>query len=369
VSDGVNLFFAGLCPVSASADAIMRASTDLRDTDGTLLRSQYHVITMSYASDLIDPGTGEITPTTPSNAECDAVQAAWDNGVVVVAAAGNNGTTDKVYPAACTHSATGRSTVIAVAASDDSDNRAGFSTYSADADDWVALAAPGEWIVGILPYDHCGLAGPVDSCVDWWNGTSMAAPLVAGASALVWTQLYAEQADDPSASPADCTVAGTPCNQVVRDRLEQGADKIGAGGQDLTAWTRHGRLNLQGALAGAGSICGDGLVSGGELCDTADPASNVVDCSTLGGYQAGQSASCSACTAYDESACITSCTVTENPETSCGDGIDNDCDGDTDLADSDCSGGTLLPKGASCTRNSECLSNNCKGRTGRMTCK
>jgi hypothetical protein len=30
------------------------------------------------------------------------------------------------------------------------------------------------------------------------------------------------------------------------------------------------------------------------------------------------------------------CTVTENPETSCADGVDNDCDGATDAADSDC---------------------------------
>lgn len=367
VTDGVNLFFVGLCPVSASADAIMRASTDQFDTDGTLLRSQYHVITMSYGSDAIDPD-GEITPTDPSNAECDAIQAAWDNGVVVVAAAGNNGNTNKVYPAACTHTDTGQSTVIAVAASDDSDNRASFSTYSTDTNDWVSMAAPGEWIAGLLPYDHCGLTVPVDSCVDWWNGTSMAAPLVAGSAALVWAQLYAD-VDDPSASPSGCTVDGVPCNQVVRERLENGTDKTGASGQDLLAWTRHGRLNLEGALVGAASDCGDGQVTGSELCDTADSETNAVDCSTLG-YQAGQDAFCSACTSYNEAACFPLCTVTESPaELTCNDSIDNDCDGKIDTDDSDCGGVSLLPKGAPCDQNSDCASNKCKGRTGNMTCK
>jgi thermitase len=368
VTDGVNLFFVGLCPVSASADAIARAATDQFES-GALVRSQYHVITMSYGSDSIDPNTGDITSTGPSNAECDAIQMAWDNGVVLIAAAGNNGDSAKVYPAACTHTATGESTVIAVAASDDSDGRAGFTTYSEDTDDWVSLAAPGEWIVGLLPHGMCGLSSPTDSCVDWWSGTSMAAPLVAGAAALVWTQLYQGEVDDPLASPSACTVDGVACNRVVRQRLENGADKTGAGGQDLLSWTRHGRLNLAGALQGVAAVCGDGQVTGGEICDTGDPASNTQDCSALGGYQIGQTATCDACSGYDDSACVPSCITTETPETSCTDGIDNDCDGDTDAADLDCNQSGLLPKGASCTQDSECAAGKCKGRSGDMTCK
>ncbi len=53
----------------------------------------------------------------------------------------------------------------------------------------------------------------------------------------------------------------------------------------------------------------------------------------------------------------------------CDDGFDNDCDGYIDTADSDCSDEPLLPKGASCTQNSECVSNKCKGGPGKMTCK
>jgi len=62
------------------------------------------------------------------------------------------------------------------------------------------------------------------------------------------------------------------------------------------------------------------------------------------------------------------CTITESPETSCFDGQDNDCDGDTDGADSDCSTGGL-PKGASCAVNADCTSNSCKGKPGSKTCK
>ncbi|MHC4913251.1 MAG: S8 family serine peptidase, partial [Planctomycetota bacterium] len=195
VTDGTYYFLVGLCPVSASAEAITLAATDQFDSGNNLLRSQYHIITMSYGSDLIDEGTGEITPTSPPNTECDAVLYAWNKGVVVVAGAGNNGDTNKFYPAACTDdpaTGTGQSTVIAVAATDHNDDRASFSTYSTDADDWVSMAAPGETIIGVLPDLHCALDFPpgTDTCVNYWDGTSMATPLVAGAAALVWTDLY-----------------------------------------------------------------------------------------------------------------------------------------------------------------------------------
>ncbi|MCI0567836.1 MAG: trypsin-like peptidase domain-containing protein [Acidobacteria bacterium] len=56
----------------------------------------------------------------------------------------------------------------------------------------------------------------------------------------------------------------------------------------------------------------------------------------------------------------------------CTDGIDNDCDGFTDCADSNCSGSpscSCSPVGASCTVNSDCCGNKCKGPAGRKTCK
>ncbi|MEE8522888.1 MAG: M36 family metallopeptidase, partial [Thermoanaerobaculia bacterium] len=65
----------------------------------------------------------------------------------------------------------------------------------------------------------------------------------------------------------------------------------------------------------------------------------------------------------------TDCTVTENPEVSCSDGQDNDCDGLTDGSDPDCSGG-CAPIGASCSEDLDCCSGNCSnGKPSTRVCQ
>jgi hypothetical protein len=66
-----------------------------------------------------------------------------------------------------------------------------------------------------------------------------------------------------------------------------------------------------------------------------------------------------------------SCTPSEEPEVSCSDGVDNDCDDLVDGSDPDCEGGfcTAGQLGDTCTVASDCCSNRCKGKTGRKTCK
>jgi subtilisin family serine protease len=82
-------------------------------------------------------------------------------GIVLVAAMGNSGETEKLYPAA-------HADVIAVAAVDGNLERCGFSTRG----DHVALAAPGERIFSLDLHGYrCS------------SGTSHSAPFVSGASA------------------------------------------------------------------------------------------------------------------------------------------------------------------------------------------
>ncbi len=58
----------------------------------------------------------------------------------------------------------------------------------------------------------------------------------------------------------------------------------------------------------------------------------------------------------------------------CTDGIDNDCDGAVDCADSSCSShpscsAGCSPRGAACNVNADCCSNKCKGSASRKTCR
>ena len=148
-----------------------------------------------------------------------AVNYAWNKGVVIVAAAGNAGTQAKIYPGAYPN-------VIAVAATDNKDNKASFSTYGK----WVDVAAPGVNVYSTFP-NHPFVLGTQNGRsqgYDVASGTSMASPIVAAVAALVWR-----------------TPAVTD-NASVRAKIESTADPILGTG---TSWA-HGRVNACKAVEG-----------------------------------------------------------------------------------------------------------------------
>jgi subtilisin family serine protease len=100
----------------------------------------------------------------PATVVSDAIQFARNHGVVVVAAAGNEGSRHKFYPAAFPG-------VISVAATSNTDRLYSWSNRGT----WVKVAAPG--------CAYTGSTGPIRWT--WWCGTSFATPVVAGTAALV----------------------------------------------------------------------------------------------------------------------------------------------------------------------------------------
>jgi subtilisin family serine protease len=143
--------------------------THILDTVGRLATCDIAAVIIDPLDPLADPGYNG-----------DRLRCSGSNGAVIVAAAGNDGSKDvREYPAA-----EGVYGLIAVTASTVTKQLANFSNFGS----WVHIAAPGEGITSSVPGGGYGA----------WSGTSMAAPLTAGAAALV-------RAADPGLGPKDVT--------------------------------------------------------------------------------------------------------------------------------------------------------------------
>ncbi|TWT03662.1 S8 family serine peptidase [Planomicrobium sp. CPCC 101079] len=122
-----------------------------------------------------------------------AIQRAHAKGVVLVAAAGNDGVSTPNYPAAYPD-------VISVGSTTATDTLSDFSNYGPTID----ITAPGSSIQSTWP----------DNSFGGMSGTSMATPVVAGVAALV-------MADDPELT-----------NEAIEKRLYETAKDLGVPGKD-----------------------------------------------------------------------------------------------------------------------------------------
>jgi len=139
-----------------------------------------------------------------------AIAAAIAADIVVVAAAGNDGTNTAFYPAAFPG-------VIAVGATTKNDIKAGFSNYGS----YIDIMAPGDSIWSTLAWSNP---------FGYESGTSMACPMVAGLCALLLSH--------------DSTLSAIQ----VESCIESGADNIDAVNPSYAGQLGAGRINVRGAL-------------------------------------------------------------------------------------------------------------------------
>ncbi len=151
-----------------------------------------------------------------SRALKDAVAYAYSEGVVLVAAAGNDHSSEPFYPA-------GYPEVISVAATQENDQR----LYASNFGDRVDVAAPGDEILSLRAAGTSAGAA-WDTFTTKLSGTSMAAPHVAGACALLLCA-------NPFLGPDD-----------VRQAILSTGDPIATG-----ICLSNGRLNVAGAMQAA----------------------------------------------------------------------------------------------------------------------
>ncbi|MDY6796451.1 MAG: DUF5719 family protein [Actinomycetota bacterium] len=169
-----------------------------------------------------------------SEAVAEAVDYAYQQGVLCVAAAGNEGS-DPGYPGGMDCPADGGISVLAVGATDYRDARAHYSNYG----DGLDLVAPGGDLTRDDNGDGYGDGVPQESfreannCqsgfeLKWGEGTSMSTPQVAAAAALMLSM-------NPKLTPAEIT-----------SLLTSSCDDLGTQGWD--EYYGFGRLNVGAAM-------------------------------------------------------------------------------------------------------------------------
>lgn len=178
---------------------------------------------IGYAADLADRGedvhllnASWKVPGGPVQSLEDAIADAGASGILFVAAAGNDGSDNDLFPVYPSSYSTILPNVLSVAASDPTGDLADFSNYGLSS---VHMAAPGDSVVSVWQGTEGYAVG---------GGTSFAAPIAASAAALVFA---AEPGILPAAAIARIE-AGGDFDERLSNRLSSSR-----------------RINLAGALA------------------------------------------------------------------------------------------------------------------------
>lgn len=192
-----------ISPIKAKSDQSISGS----GLDATLAGMDYAVASRNV--DIVNMSFGGAGGY--SNTWQNLLDLAYQKGMIVIAAAGNDNTlADTYYPASYNH-------VICVGATNANDQKSWFSNYGATID----VMAPGSSIKSTTLWGINPPAGGYAS----WDGTSMAAPIVAGVAALMLSA-------NPGLSP-----------DALENCLKQSCENINAQNSGYIGQMGAGRVN------------------------------------------------------------------------------------------------------------------------------
>ncbi|MBI2472935.1 S8 family serine peptidase [Candidatus Uhrbacteria bacterium] len=191
----------------------------------------------------------------PDDLLAQTIKWAYEQGVVVVAAVGNGNTNTDIQPVypACFDQQLGVNAVIGVASTDQNDQKASFSNFGTLCTD---LSAPGVDIFAAVYHDNDSISF-VTSYASPWEGTSLSAPMVSAAAALL-------RSAHPTLTP-----------DQIRNALKLSVDPVKESSLDARKQLGAGRLNLSRALEYA-SVFVKGVLPGSLLSSVIPSHSFVV---------------------------------------------------------------------------------------------
>ncbi len=176
----------------------------------------------------------------------NTVNYAYNKGVALVAAAGNDNVSSLHYPSAYNH-------VISVAATDSDDGRASFSNYGTSID----VCSPGGYNGSWQAIYSCTYENAPSATYDDYPGTSMASPIAAGLCGLMLSA-------DPNLTP-----------EKLEAILKATCDDISAQNSGYNGQLGSGRINAFAAIGAVQDSLANGTGSNGIIADFSVSATTI----------------------------------------------------------------------------------------------